>query len=116
VHDAVDEDFLLEAGAGAGAFEEENASASEESDANQLPLCHLGPCEFGKNGIPAAQSTREGDQLFIVLPFGPFFLIYRLSRILCQVWRGRIWYGILKAHFSECSYLHYKMVTASWLS
>jgi hypothetical protein len=71
VRDAVDKDFLFEAGA--GAFDEENASASEEPDANQLPLRHLGPCEFGKNGIPAAQSTREGDQLFIVLPL----LIYR---------------------------------------
>ncbi len=72
MRDAVDEDFLFEAGA--GAFDEENASASEELDANQLPLRHLRPCEFGKNGIPAAQSIREGGQLFIVLPF---FLIYQ---------------------------------------
>ena len=60
VRDAVDEDFLFDAAA-ATFDDEENASASEEPDANQLPLRHLGPCEFGKNGIPAAQSTRDGE-------------------------------------------------------
>jgi hypothetical protein len=59
VRDAVDEDFLFNA-TGA-AFDDENASAAEEPDANELPLRHLGPCEFGENGIPAAQSTREGE-------------------------------------------------------
>ena len=63
VRNAVDEDFLFEADG--GAFDEENASASEEPDANQLPLHHLGPCEFGKNGIPAAKSTREGEANYL---------------------------------------------------
>lgn len=63
VRNAVDEDFLFEADG--AAFDEENASASEEPDANQLPLHHLRPCEFGKNGIPAAQSTREGEANYL---------------------------------------------------
>ncbi len=67
VRNAVDEDFLFEA-AGA-AFDEENGSASEEPDANQLPLHNLGPCEFGKNGIPAVQSTREGEANYLLLCF-----------------------------------------------
>jgi hypothetical protein len=63
VRDAVDEDFLFEAAA--AAFDEENSSASDEPDANQLPLRHLGPCEFGKNGIPTAQSTHEGEANYL---------------------------------------------------
>lgn len=63
VRNAVDEDFLFDAAA--ATFDEENASASKEPDGNQLPLRHLGPCEFGKNGTPAAQSTSEGDANYL---------------------------------------------------
>ena len=63
VCDAVDEDFLSKATA--TTFDEENASASKELDANQLPLHHLGPCEFGKNRIPAVQSTCNGEANYL---------------------------------------------------
>jgi hypothetical protein len=67
VRDAVDKDFLFNATT-ATFDDEENASASEELDANQLPLHHLGLCEFGKNRIPAVQSTRDGEAT-IYYPF-----------------------------------------------
>jgi hypothetical protein len=63
VCNAVDEDLLFKAAT--TTFDEENASASEEPDANQLPFHHLGPCEFGKNGIPAMQSTCEGEAYYL---------------------------------------------------
>jgi hypothetical protein len=63
VCDAVDEDFLFEAAA--TTFDKETASASEEPDANQLPLHHLGPCKFGKNRIPAAQSTNDSEANYL---------------------------------------------------
>jgi hypothetical protein len=63
VCDAMDKDFLFKAAT--ATFDEEDASASEELDANQLLLHHLGPCEFGKNGIPAVQSTCNSEANYL---------------------------------------------------
>jgi hypothetical protein len=51
LHDAVDSELLIEPSI--GALDEDNIS--EVPDANQLPLQHLQPCKFGKNGIPSVQ-------------------------------------------------------------
>jgi hypothetical protein len=114
VRNAVDKDLLFEAAA--AAYDEENASTSEEPDANQLPLHHLGPCEFGKNGVPAAQSTCEGEAYY--LQYHAFLLpnLSSFQNILQSLVRENlVWY--FKAHFSKCSYSHYKMmVMTSWSS
>jgi hypothetical protein len=49
VHNAVDKDFLFEAAT--TTFDEENASGSEELDANQLPLHYL-PMNLAKTEFP----------------------------------------------------------------
>ena len=64
VRNAIDKDFQFKADG--ATFDEENASASEELDANQLPLHHLWPCKFGKNVIPVAQSTRKGEANYLL--------------------------------------------------
>jgi hypothetical protein len=51
LRDAVDSELLFESSI--GALDEDNIS--EVPDANQPPLQHLQPCEFGKNGIPSVQ-------------------------------------------------------------
>jgi hypothetical protein len=53
LRDAMDSELLFESSIGAVDASEDNIS--EVPDANRLPLQHLQPCEFGKNGIPAVQ-------------------------------------------------------------
>jgi len=62
LRDAMDLESLFESGN--GAINEDDVSKSEPSevpDANQLPLQHLQPCEFGKNGIPSVQYEGRAD-------------------------------------------------------
>ena len=60
---AVDEELLFESGNGAvnGDNVSEASTASEVPDANQPPLQHLQPCEFGKNGIPPVRYEGRAD-------------------------------------------------------
>ena len=78
LRDAVDSEFLFQSSV--GVFDEANTQATQQSEdfnIDQLPLSHLRPCEFGKDGIPAEQSI--GEHLSYLIPF-----LSNLSSLPCQ--------------------------------
>ena len=58
--DAVDTDFLERTTSGTFARPtRSHTSTEDDSVVDQLPLSELRPCVFGKNGVPALESTSQ---------------------------------------------------------
>lgn len=70
LRDAVDSEFLFQSNN--GLFNEESASGD---NVDRLPLHHLRPCEFGKDGIPDQQSVCEGEPVVCQSHFSGFSLM-----------------------------------------
>jgi hypothetical protein len=58
-------------------------------DIDQLPLSHLRPCEFGKDGIPAEQSI--GEHLSYLSPLLPDLLSLPHQRIVMVAKKNQVW-------------------------
>lgn len=56
LRDAVDSDFLFESTKEYFASDEDDAAEDPASDADQLPLRHLRPCELSTNRDPVGQT------------------------------------------------------------
>jgi hypothetical protein len=75
LRDAVDSEFLFQSSI--GAFDEESTSKDSDTvDIEQLPLSHLRPCEFGKDGIPAEQVIHEGIADCLSFSFWSKFIVF----------------------------------------
>jgi len=62
LRDAVDSDFLFESTKEYFASDEDDAAEDPASDADQLPLRHLRPCELSTNRDPVGQTIpNEGE-------------------------------------------------------